>query len=89
MNERLIELAKQAQIGLFEDKSFGWSVIAGTDQHLTDFAKLIIEDCARIGELKEQGASGFDAGGNNVTVYDPDISVGWYMKKNFGFQSDV
>jgi len=44
MNERIRQLALQAQIGLFEDKSFGWSVIAGTDQHLSKFAELIIKD---------------------------------------------
>ena len=48
MNERLIELAAQARIELFEDKSFGWSVIAGTDQHLAKFAELIIEECINI-----------------------------------------
>ena len=45
MNERFKQLAEQARIGLFEDKSFGWSVIAGTDQHLQKFAELIIRDC--------------------------------------------
>jgi len=48
MNERIRELAEQAQIGLFEDKSFGWSVIAGTDQHLSKFAELIVRECAEI-----------------------------------------
>jgi hypothetical protein len=45
MNERFRQLAEQAQIDLFEDKSFGWSVIAGTDQHLSKFAELIVRDC--------------------------------------------
>jgi len=85
MNERIKELAEHAQIGLFEDKSFGWSVLAGTDQHLTKFTQLVIQECARIGELKEQAASGFDAGGNHVPVYDPNVSVGWYMIEHFGF----
>jgi len=48
MNERIKELAEHAQIGLFEDKSFGWSVIAGTDQHLSKFAELIVKECAEI-----------------------------------------
>jgi hypothetical protein len=48
MNERIRQLAEQAQIGLFEDKSFGWSVIAGTDQHLSKFAQLIVRECAEI-----------------------------------------
>jgi len=85
MNKRIRELAELAHIGLFEDKSNGWSVLAGTDQHLSKFTELVIQECVRIGELKEQGASGFDAGGNHVPVYDPDISVGWYMRKHFGF----
>jgi len=46
MNERIRELAEHAQIGLFEDKSFGWSVLAGTDQHLSKFAELIVLECA-------------------------------------------
>ena len=45
MNEQFKLLAEQAQIGLFEDKSFGWSVIAGTDQHLSKFAELIVREC--------------------------------------------
>jgi hypothetical protein len=48
MNEQIKRLAEQAQIGLFEDKSFGWSVIAGTDQHLSKFAQLIVQECAEI-----------------------------------------
>jgi hypothetical protein len=48
MNERIKLLAEQAQIRLFEDKSFGWSVIAGTDQHLEKFAELIVEECVKV-----------------------------------------
>jgi hypothetical protein len=48
MNEQFKLLADQAQIGLFEDKSFGWSVIAGTDQHLEKFAQLIVRECAGV-----------------------------------------
>jgi hypothetical protein len=48
MNERIKLLAEQAQIRLFEDKSFGWSVIAGTDQHLEKFAELIVKECADV-----------------------------------------
>ena len=50
MNEQFKLLADQAQIGLFEDKSFGWSVIAGTDQHLSKFAELIVRECADIAD---------------------------------------
>jgi hypothetical protein len=38
------------------------------------FAELIVKDCARIGELKEQGSA----------EYDPDTSVGHYMRLHFG-----
>ena len=45
MNDRIKQLAEQANIGLFEDKSFGWNVIAGTDQHLEKLAELIVQEC--------------------------------------------
>ena len=51
MNERIKELAEQANIGLFEDKSFGWNVIAGTDQHLSKFAELIVRECADVATI--------------------------------------
>jgi len=68
MNQRIKELAEQAQIGLFEDKSFGWSVIAGTDQHLCKFAELIIKECADVATI-------------NQYQYG---TVGSYIKKYFG-----
>ena len=40
------------------------------------FALLIVRECSRIGELKEQGSS----------EYDPNMSVGWYMRKHFGLE---
>jgi len=56
MNDRIKQLAEQANIGLFEDKSFGWNVIAGTDQHLSKFAELIVgeclEACSRANEIR-------------------------------------
>ena len=51
MNERIKQLARQANIGLFEDKSFGWNVIAGTDQHLEKFAELIVRECADVATI--------------------------------------
>ena len=51
MNERFKQLAEQANIGLFEDKSFGWNVIAGTDQHLEKFAELIVRECADVATI--------------------------------------
>ena len=62
MNERIRELAEQV---------YG-------SAHYDDFkfAELIVRECARIGELKEQG----------YEDYDPDLSVGWYMKQHFGVE---
>ena len=45
------------------------------EEDLERFAELIIQECARIAELKEQGYKDFD----------PDTSVGWYIRKHFGF----
>lgn len=39
-----------------------------------NFAELIVLECSRIAELKEQGFS----------EYDPNMSVGWYMRNHFG-----
>ena len=50
MNERIKQLAKQSGIQMFEDKSFGWSVLAGTDNNLKKFAELIIRECAKFCE---------------------------------------
>jgi hypothetical protein len=38
------------------------------------YAELIVLECSRIAELKEQGFS----------EYDPNMSVGWYMRNHFG-----
>jgi hypothetical protein len=48
MNELIKQLAKQSGIQMFEDKSFGWSVLAGTDNNLKKFAELIVKECAEI-----------------------------------------
>ena len=64
MNEQFKLLADQAQIGLFEDKSFGWSVIAGTDQHLSKFAELIVRECASIASNPATGC--YTSLGNDI-----------------------
>ena len=46
MNEQIRALVEQAGIQMFEDKSFGWSVIAGTDHNVQRFAELIVAECA-------------------------------------------
>jgi len=63
MNERIKLLAEQAQIRLFEDKSFGWSVIAGTDQHLEKFAELIVQECVGICEEMATKCAGLPGDG--------------------------
>jgi len=59
MNEQFKLLAEQAQIGLFEDKSFGWSVIAGTDQHLSKFAELIVKEMCDVFDKRAEPGTGF------------------------------
>ena len=48
MNERIKALAEQAGIQMFEDRAFGWSVIAGTDHNVQRFVELIVADCATL-----------------------------------------
>jgi len=48
MNERIKALAEQAGIQMFEDKSFGWSVIAGTDHNVQRFVELIVRECLKL-----------------------------------------
>ena len=78
MNERIKELAEQANIGLFEDKSFGWNVIAGTDQHLSKFAELIVKECARI--AREHTLSKWDLDDS----YSGTVIVEKAIKEHFG-----
>lgn len=74
MNERIKQLADEARIGLFEDKSFGWSVIAGTDLHLEKFAELIVRECAQVAD---QWVDDEDNGHNLVSAK---------LKKHFGVE---
>jgi hypothetical protein len=88
MNERIHELARQA--GDYVNEVYTPPVRSKTpgkiweDGHVDwytqfneKFAELIVRECARIGELKEQG----------YEDYNPDLSVGWYMKQHFGVES--
>lgn len=68
MNKRIYEFAKQAE--------FSENELHIQGDNFQMFAELIVRECARIGELKEQGYS----------EYDPDISVGWYMRQHFGVE---
>ena len=87
MNQRIKELSKQAGDyvnevytppvrsktpgKIWEDGHVDWH-----EQFKVKFAELIVKECARIGELKEQGFS----------EYDPNTSVGWYMRQHFGVE---
>ena len=53
MNERIKALAEQAGIQMFEDRAFGWSVIAGTDHNVQRFVELSVKDCLYIVEPME------------------------------------
>jgi len=73
MNDRIKELASEADD--WADKNYGnddFDVYEAMRER--KFAELIIQECAKIGEIKEQGFGD----------YDPNISVGWYMRKHFG-----
>lgn len=43
---------------------------------LQRFGEEIVKECAKIAELKEQGS----------TEFDPNTSVGWYMRHHFGME---
>ena len=68
MNERIKELLEQAG----SDSSGKWL----SHDNAVRLAHLVIRECAKIAEMKEQG----------YRDYEPDISVGWYMKKHFGVE---
>ena len=75
MNERIKELAEQAGLEFDEDLALESEPIYYiTQKTLEKLAELIIRECSNIGEMKEQGYS----------QYDPDTSVGWYMRQHFG-----
>ena len=69
MNKRILELAEQARWMMGHE-------VEGFNTRLEMFADSIIQECAKIGEIKEQGFGD----------YDPNISVGWYMRKHFGIE---
>ena len=80
MNEQFKLLAEQAQIGLFEDKSFGWSVLAGTDNNLQKFAELIITKCAEIADIEKPNSIGC----GYITK-----TKGMLIKEHFGINNEV
>jgi hypothetical protein len=79
MNDYGRQLCDKAGFILWGNESWGpgpghidWAT--NYDKEISKLVELVVEDCARIGELKEQGAKGFEA----------DQSVGWYMRQLFG-----
>lgn len=80
MNERIKDLYEQAGLVEILDEwasEYGNGMFENTPcPPLEKFAELIVRECARIGELKEQGYS----------EYDSNMSVGWYMKRHFGVE---
>jgi hypothetical protein len=71
MNERTKQLWEESQQWNGSDDGRGGLKIL---ESVEKFAELIVGECARIGELKEQSCK----------IYNPDLSVGWYMKQHFG-----
>jgi hypothetical protein len=48
MNEQFKQLAEQAKLEIFPAPQHGFSVIAGTDNHLHVFAELVVKKCIQI-----------------------------------------
>jgi hypothetical protein len=48
MNERIRELAEQANFSIGEDKANKWFIIQGAGHHLEKFAELIAYECIGI-----------------------------------------
>ena len=79
MNERIEELALKAGLLNYVDNETPrrYFIDGNADlEEVEKFVELIVRECAKIGELKEQGYGD----------YDPDVSVGWYMRKHFGVE---
>ena len=72
MNKRIKELMNQAMEDSFMDGLGGPRMELNPEK----LAELIVHDCVKIAELKEQG----------YNEYDSDVSVGWYIKEYFGIK---
>lgn len=55
MNERITQLVNQSGIQMFEDKAFGWSVIAGTDHNVQTLVQLIAQECVSVLDKRFMG----------------------------------
>ena len=78
MNERIKQLCEYSKAYATEcTKHFtGDETVFWMDYYTERFSQLIVQECAMIGELKEQGSND----------YDHEISVGWYMRQHFGVE---
>jgi hypothetical protein len=81
MNDRIHELAVQSHLHGYMVHLYTVNVPDGyrvplhiRQASIEKFAELIVNECVRIAELKEQGHS----------EYSGDVSVGWYIKNHFG-----
>ena len=75
MNERMIYLYEEAMrfaSGKVPEFNSGLCQAVCTGR----FAELIIDECARLADLKERGRS----------LYDPDASAGEHLKNYFGIE---
>lgn len=57
-------------------EAWGYFPCPAGEPELEKFAELIVQECAKIAELKEQGSN----------EYDPNVSVGWYIRQHFGVE---
>jgi len=76
MNERIKELGRKAMSDVMngQDPYRDAERMYIPLEFMEKFAEMIVRECACIGELKEQGSA----------EYDPDFSVGYYMRQHFG-----
>jgi hypothetical protein len=79
MNDYVKQLCEQAEFVFWKDEPWGpgtgridWA--NDYTEGLNKLVESVVKECARIAELKEQGAQDFDK----------DVSVGWYMRQRFG-----
>jgi hypothetical protein len=76
MNKNMFDIATKAGmvsyptgLGISENTIWG-------DRNIQQFASLIVQECARIAELAEQGCKDYNA----------DVSIGSYIRCNFGVE---
>lgn len=76
MNKRIEELIKQCDGLVISKMMTGRKQYVFLEDDFIKFTELIVHDCVKIAELKEQG----------YNEYDSDVSVGWYIKEHFGIK---